>query len=161
MRISKLAGEAPGVSAAVVSMATDTNLSLMKDIGFDPLKAGEVSANDLVIAIQAQSQEALDGALALVESLIKVGPAATGAAGHTGGDTRPKSATSGDIPGSLDADSDQLPGGFENGDHDVRSDKETFSRFSRQNKHVVPPSRADFIREWRRNRQGAPNRLRL
>lgn len=76
MRISKLAGDAPGVTNAVVSMATDTNIVLMKDIGFDPAEAGEVSSSDLVIAIEAETRAALDQAFALVENQIKGRPAA-------------------------------------------------------------------------------------
>lgn len=117
MRISKLAGEAQGVSGAVVSMATDTNLSLMKDIGFDPGETGEVSANDLVIAIEAETQEALDGAFALVESWIKGKPAAArntagairgGTAGAAGGPGT-QVAPSGDLPRNLDTAITQYP----------------------------------------------------
>ena len=35
MRISRKAGEADGVNDAIVAMATDTNLLLMKEAGFD------------------------------------------------------------------------------------------------------------------------------
>ena len=35
MRLSKKVGEAPGVKSAMVAMATDTNLLLLRDGGFD------------------------------------------------------------------------------------------------------------------------------
>jgi FdrA protein len=103
MRISKLAGDAPGVTNAVVSMATDTNLILMKNIGFDPAEAGEVSSSDLVIAVEAESRDALEGAFMLVENHIKGGPAAAvgGAAGA--------GASEGVHPGSLEAAMRQRP----------------------------------------------------
>jgi FdrA protein len=74
MRISGVAAEAPGVTNAVVAMATDTNLALMRDTGFDLAPAGKVSANDLVIAIEAGDRPALDEALARVKSEIRGRP---------------------------------------------------------------------------------------
>jgi FdrA protein len=96
MRISKVVSDVQGVTNAVVSMATDTNLALMKDIGFDPKKVGSISANDLVIAIEAETQNALDDAFKLVWNQIKGGP---GPAGDEGGT---RAASPADRPASLD-----------------------------------------------------------
>ena len=59
MRISKMATEAPGVTSGVVSMATDTNLALMKDVGFRLDAVGAASPNDLVIAVDAEDPAAV------------------------------------------------------------------------------------------------------
>jgi FdrA protein len=79
MRISKMATEAPGVTSAVISMATDTNLALMKEVGFSLDAAGEASANDLVIAVDADSEDAVDRAFEMVKNEIKGGTRGGGA----------------------------------------------------------------------------------
>ncbi len=73
MRISKMATGAPGVSNAVISMATDTNLALMKEVGFRPDTIGEATPNDLVIAVEAESEDAVDRAFDMVKTEIKGG----------------------------------------------------------------------------------------
>jgi FdrA protein len=80
MRISKVASAVPGVKHAVVSMGTDTNLGLMQEIGFRLDPAGEVSANDLVIALDARTQEALDQALKVVREELRGGSHLSGGA---------------------------------------------------------------------------------
>jgi succinyl-CoA synthetase alpha subunit len=82
MRISKKAAEAERVSDAVVAMATDTNLSLMKDVGFDIARMGDVTPNDLVIAIDAEDGPALEAAMALVQAELKGGVSAPGEESH-------------------------------------------------------------------------------
>jgi FdrA protein len=85
MGISRKVSAAPGVTAAVVSMATDTNLALLKESGFDLAGLGTVSANDLVIAIDARDAGSLEAAVAAVRSEIAGGArAARGAAGPGG-----------------------------------------------------------------------------
>ena len=73
MRISKMATEAPGVTSAVISMATDTNLALMNEVGFRLDALGEVSANDLVIAVDADSEDAVGRAFEMVRKEIRGG----------------------------------------------------------------------------------------
>jgi FdrA protein len=73
MRISKAVSGAPGVSNAVVSMATDTNLALMKEVGFRLEAVGPASPNDLVIAVEAEDGAAVDRAFDMVMREIKGG----------------------------------------------------------------------------------------
>lgn len=80
MRISKIATDSPGVTSAVISMATDTNLALMKEVGFPLGAIGEVSANDLVIAVDAEDQAAVDRTFEMVKREIKGGRRESGAA---------------------------------------------------------------------------------
>jgi FdrA protein len=69
MRISRKAAEAQGVKNAMVAMATDTNLLLLGEAGFDP----DATPNDLLIAVDALDNESLERVLALVRSEIKGG----------------------------------------------------------------------------------------
>ncbi|MEO3869160.1 FdrA family protein [Nonomuraea sp. B12E4] len=54
MRISRALTEMPGVSAAMVAMATDLNLSVIRDLGFPAPEAGP---GDLLIALRAAAPE--------------------------------------------------------------------------------------------------------
>jgi FdrA protein len=92
MGISRNVSAAPGVTAAVISMATDTNLALLKESGFDLAGLGTVAANDLVIAIDARDAASLEAAVAAVRKEI------------TGG-TRPAAARSGVAGGVASASS--------------------------------------------------------
>lgn len=83
MGISRKVSEAAGVKSAMVAMATDTNLLLLKEAGFDPSAAGAVSANDLIVAIDAADGAALEAALALAHLEIDGGRAS--GAGEPGG----------------------------------------------------------------------------
>ncbi|MFH1221078.1 MAG: acyl-CoA synthetase FdrA [Candidatus Eisenbacteria bacterium] len=80
MRLSKKVCDAPRVKTAMVAMATDTNLLLLREGGFDVAGLGAASANDLVIAIDAQDAAALEAALSLVRSEV------AGSAKPQGGD---------------------------------------------------------------------------
>jgi FdrA protein len=62
MRISKKVSDLPRVRNALVAMATDTNLLLLKESGFDISAVGAVSANDMVIALDAEDGAALEAA---------------------------------------------------------------------------------------------------
>ncbi len=75
MRVSKKAAEAAGVASAMVAMATDTNLMLLREAGFDPGAAKGATANDLIIAIDAADEAGLEGALRLVRQEIEGGAA--------------------------------------------------------------------------------------
>ncbi len=59
MRVSKEASELDGIAGVIVAMATDTNLLMIKEAGFDVESLGELTPSDLVIAIEAQNNEAL------------------------------------------------------------------------------------------------------
>lgn len=76
MRISKKATEADGIKSAMVAMATDTNLLLLEEAGFDPGGAAGATANDLIIALDAADAASLESALALVRRQIEGGATA-------------------------------------------------------------------------------------
>ncbi|MFH1313934.1 MAG: acyl-CoA synthetase FdrA [Candidatus Eisenbacteria bacterium] len=73
MRISKKASEAAGVANAMVAMATDTNLALMAEVGFDASEVQDVTANDLMIALDAEDEATLGAALEMVRGELKGG----------------------------------------------------------------------------------------
>jgi FdrA protein len=75
MRVSKKAADAAGIGSAMVAMATDTNLLLLKEAGFDPGDAAGASANDLIIALDAADEVSLEGALGLIRQEIEGGAA--------------------------------------------------------------------------------------
>jgi FdrA protein len=82
MRISKMANDAPGIRSAVVALGTDTNLSLLEDVGYDATALRGVTPNDLVIAIDAADERALEEVLKLVSQELKGGVAGTAAGGE-------------------------------------------------------------------------------
>jgi succinyl-CoA synthetase alpha subunit len=68
MQVSRSVGGEPGVRSALVAMATELNLELLADMGF-ATPEGVVPA-DLVVAIEADDDTALAGALARLESAL-------------------------------------------------------------------------------------------
>ena len=79
MGISKTIGEMAGVKVALVAMATDTNLLLLKESGFDPGEVGTASANDLVIAVEARDRASLEAAFEMAERTVRGGTPPGGA----------------------------------------------------------------------------------
>lgn len=73
MRISKKAGELAGIRNAMAAMATDTNLALLAEIGFDRSTVRGANPSDLIIAIDAEHESALQTALGLVRDELKGG----------------------------------------------------------------------------------------
>jgi FdrA protein len=73
MRISRKVSEMEGIKYAMAAMATDTNLLLVKEAGFAPAEVKGISANDLMIAIDAVDEATLEAALSLVTKEIKGG----------------------------------------------------------------------------------------
>ena len=57
-----------GVSAAIVAMATPLNLELYERLGFDLAEVAEAAPNDLLVAVRAEDEAALDAALAVVDA---------------------------------------------------------------------------------------------
>jgi FdrA protein len=94
MRISRGLVEHAGVLDALTAMATDLNLELLDQMGFTaPPQAGP---NDLVVAIRAADQAALDAARVLLDSLLTEVPPANAAGalgGPDGGRTAPPRTT--------------------------------------------------------------------
>ena len=62
---------APGVTAAIVAMATPLNLDLYERLGFPRDQVAGADANDLLIAVAAQDEASLPGALAAVTTALQ------------------------------------------------------------------------------------------
>jgi FdrA protein len=77
MQVSRRVGALDGVVGALVAMATDLNLELAAGMGFD---VPDTSPNELLVAVDAGSDEALGDALAEVDAALAEAsrPAATG-----------------------------------------------------------------------------------
>jgi len=78
MRISKELEELDGVKRASVMMGTDNNKHMLKDAGLLTDEAKAAGANDLVIVIDAKSEEAAGQALSKVDGLLAVKEAEKG-----------------------------------------------------------------------------------
>jgi len=78
MQVSRRIRDVDGVEAALVAMATDLNLELAAGMEFDVPEG--VSANEMLVAVEAVSEEAVDAALAELDLALTETrrPAATG-----------------------------------------------------------------------------------
>jgi len=83
MRISKKVSDLPRVHTVLVAMATDTNLLLLKESGFDMSAVGAVSANDMVVAVDAEDGAALEAAHAAAATELEGGARAPRGEGVT------------------------------------------------------------------------------
>jgi FdrA protein len=82
MQVSRTVHEAPGVTAALVAMATELNLDLLTATGLAaPDGAGP---NDLLVAVRADDDEALAGALATLDAALTALTARSTPAGGLG-----------------------------------------------------------------------------
>lgn len=70
MQVSRAVGGAPGVSAALVAMATPLNLDLAAEMGFAP--PPEATPSDMLVAVAAADQDAVRAALARLEAELTV-----------------------------------------------------------------------------------------
>lgn len=70
-----------GVQSALVAMATELNLSLLAELGFDP--PGQASPNDMLVAIAGDDDAAIQDALAHLEAAL-VGGRGEGTGGGGG-----------------------------------------------------------------------------
>ncbi len=78
MQVSAKTRMADGVDAALIAMATDLNLGLLAEMGFQaPAQAGP---NDLVIAIRASDAATVRAAVAGVDAALAARPAVRGSA---------------------------------------------------------------------------------
>lgn len=77
MQLQRSLAALPGVLDAGVVMATPANLQLLASAGLeiDPQTAAEASANDLLIAVQAESEAVAVEALSGVDALLRARPA--------------------------------------------------------------------------------------
>ena len=71
----------PGVADAAVVMATEANKSILREAGLFLSEIERATANDLVIAVRAASEEAAGRALEAAEKCLSQRPAATEAGG--------------------------------------------------------------------------------
>ncbi|MEU8038023.1 FdrA family protein [Streptosporangium sp. NPDC049078] len=81
MRVSRTASALPGVKVAVVAMATELNLQIASELGFDLPQAGPA---DLLIALRGES-DALEAASAELDGLLAALSAPSLSAGGVGG----------------------------------------------------------------------------
>ncbi len=70
MQLSEAVSGGGGVEAAIVAMATPLNLELYERLGFDPADIADATPNDLLVAIRAADDAALDAAVAQFEALL-------------------------------------------------------------------------------------------
>ncbi len=75
MQISRTVAATPGVSSALVAMATELNLDLLTGMGFTA--PPEATANDMVVAVHADDDSTAATALANLESQLADRPAAS------------------------------------------------------------------------------------
>lgn len=89
MQVSRTVAGTPGVTAAQVAMGTGLNLEVLAGMGFT-LPEG-IGANDVVVALKAESDEALSaGRAAVGEALAELGRRPSGS-GDLGGESAPRS----------------------------------------------------------------------
>lgn len=71
MLATKALKQQPGIREAVVAMGTEVNLELLKGIGLLSGEAESAKPNDLVIAIEAETGEAVEEACRMAEEILK------------------------------------------------------------------------------------------
>lgn len=67
MQLSEKIKSLPQVSEAVIVMGTDSNKNLLREILFFQVEIEQATSNDLVIAIKADNEAALESAIQLIE----------------------------------------------------------------------------------------------
>ncbi len=73
MQVSRRIGEEPGVRSALVAMATDLNIELLVEMGFTAPDGA--AANDMIVAIEADDDDALGAAVVTLDALLVERPA--------------------------------------------------------------------------------------
>jgi FdrA protein len=74
MQVTRDVNEAEGVEASLVAMATDLNLRLLGEMGFDRSPVADAGPDDLLVAIRATDQAAFETARAAADRAL-AGPA--------------------------------------------------------------------------------------
>ena len=82
MQVSKAVREAPGISAALVAMATDLNTELLAGMGFTV--AGAVGPNDMLVAFRGEDQAAIEAGTSALDAALAGLKAAGASAGGFG-----------------------------------------------------------------------------
>lgn len=88
MQVSREVQQTAGISAALVAMATELNLELMSGMGF--AVPDGVSANDLVVAVRGEDQDAVEAGRATLEHSLAALNRAGAAAGGFGDVSPPR-----------------------------------------------------------------------
>ena len=70
MQASKALQEVPGVTDALVAMATELNLELLADMGFDMEATANAGPNDLLLAVRADSDEVITAAHRVLDETL-------------------------------------------------------------------------------------------
>jgi FdrA protein len=78
MQASDAVAAVPGVTAAIVAMATPLNIDLYGRLGFPAEQVATAAPNDLLVAIAADDDAARDAALARLQSALTARAASTG-----------------------------------------------------------------------------------
>ncbi len=92
MQISAQVQALDGVQAALVAMASELNLGLLRDLGFDaPAGSGQ---HDLLVAIGAADDDSLASALAAVDDGLRSRPSETGSGSEGQGAMPPRTTLS-------------------------------------------------------------------
>lgn len=74
MRVSRDIAALPGVGDALVAMATDLNLEVMADMGFDPAAVAGARPDDLLLAVRAVDDAALGAAWEAIAAALAPSP---------------------------------------------------------------------------------------
>ena len=82
MQISRELANSPGIKKASAIMATEANLKTLRDAGLIKTASRSLGANDLIIAIEAESETAGHDALGRIDSFLTAPPDGVG---HTTG----------------------------------------------------------------------------
>ena len=75
MQVSRTLQSEPGVSAALVAMATDLNLDLLEDMGFD--RPAGATPSDMLVALETDDDVALSRAVVRLDDVLAERPAVT------------------------------------------------------------------------------------
>lgn len=97
MQASKAVQSVEGVSDALVAMGTELNVSLLADMGFDMEGVADSGPNDLLVALRAESEDAIAAAHRALDDAL------THKAAPSGGLEAPDPKTAGSAAESTDA----------------------------------------------------------
>ena len=78
MQASKALQGVPGVGDALVAMATELNLSLLEEMGFDMASVAGAGPNDLLLAVRADGEESFAAAKAALDAALTHKPTQSG-----------------------------------------------------------------------------------
>ena len=90
MQVSRELAAVPGVLEAVAMMGTETNRRLLAEAGFAESELGRATPLDMVVALRAQTPEALDSVQAALDRLLAGRGESVAAGGVAAGGGRPR-----------------------------------------------------------------------